>query len=244
MYIIFEGADGLGKSTQVKLLAEHLEQKGHEVLLTREPGTPHNDVCGSIRSVLLDKSNVITERSSLFLFLADRAQHIERVIMPALDEGKIVISDRSSLSTLIYYLASRPTMWDFSEISKEALVGMLNAAQVVSPDLCFIARGDKVFSNEQMDQRGRDRIEDKGDAFHNSVRAHFDCWANYTVPDNLWEAKFLPVVIYGMPPIPKHSAEYVAEFVQVVVGAQLINKSPFDQPGWKKEYHDVVTRWV
>ncbi|MGD9975129.1 MAG: dTMP kinase [Desulfatirhabdiaceae bacterium] len=101
MFITFEGIEGSGKSTQARLLADWLNQTGHSCLLTREPG---GDVIGRrIRSVLLDpESRNMSPVSELLLYLADRVQHIDQVILPAMKDGKTVISDRYADATLVY----------------------------------------------------------------------------------------------------------------------------------------------
>ena len=101
MFITFEGIEGSGKSTALRLLAEHLEKKGHTVLLTREPGG--SSLGRRLRAMLLDsRTDNLNSRAELFLFLADRAQHVSEIIRPALDEGQIVICDRYVDSTLAY----------------------------------------------------------------------------------------------------------------------------------------------
>lgn len=101
MFITFEGIEGSGKSTAMRLLAEYLEKKGHAVLLTREPGG--SGLGRRLRALLLDtRTGDIRSRAELFLFLADRAQHVGEVIRPALDEGQVVLCDRYVDSTLAY----------------------------------------------------------------------------------------------------------------------------------------------
>jgi len=100
LFIVIEGGEGAGKSTQAELLYRSLSQR-FPAILTREPGgTPLGE---RIRELLFDPAlRPINPRAELFLFLAARAQHIEEVIKPALEKGKIVISDRFSLSSLAY----------------------------------------------------------------------------------------------------------------------------------------------
>ncbi len=100
-FITFEGIEGSGKSTQIRLLFEHLKEKGIDVKMTREPG---GTVIGErIRGILLDpSSDGLIPRAELFLYAAARAQHIEEVIQPAIDEGKIVLCDRFSDATVAY----------------------------------------------------------------------------------------------------------------------------------------------
>lgn len=92
MFITFEGIEGSGKTTHVELLSNHLQEKGYRVIKTREPGgTPVGE---ALRSVLLLKDLHVVPLAELLVFLASRAQHVQEVINPALDEGKIVLCDR------------------------------------------------------------------------------------------------------------------------------------------------------
>ncbi len=101
MFISFEGIEGSGKSTCMRLLAEHLERHGYSVLTTREPGG--SALGRTLRHMLLDvRTTRLTNRAELFLFLADRAQHVTEVIRPALEEGQVVLCDRYVDSTLVY----------------------------------------------------------------------------------------------------------------------------------------------
>ena len=101
MFITLEGPEGSGKSTQIKRLAKHLEEIGYSVITTREPGgTPISD---QIRQVLVRMENKeLHPRTEMLLFLAARAQLVEQVIKPALQEGKIILCDRYGDSTLAY----------------------------------------------------------------------------------------------------------------------------------------------
>src|SRR5262249_19609595 len=100
-FITFEGGEGAGKSTQARLLARALEAHGHQVVLTREPGgTPAAE---EIRKLLVEGApDRWTPTSETLLFLAARADHVARLIEPALNEGKWVISDRFADSTIVY----------------------------------------------------------------------------------------------------------------------------------------------
>jgi dTMP kinase len=101
MFITLEGPEGSGKTSQIPALAEFIEGAGYEIVITREPGgTPVGD---QIREVLMNLKNVsIVPRTEILLFLAARAQHVESVIRPALELGKVVLCDRFGDSTLAY----------------------------------------------------------------------------------------------------------------------------------------------
>ncbi|MGE4292494.1 MAG: dTMP kinase [Desulfovibrio sp.] len=101
MFLTFEGIEGTGKSTQIRMLVSYLEQRGKAHLVTLEPGGSR--VGKDLRRMLLHlESRDITPETELFLYLADRAQHVAQVIRPALARGKVVISDRFADSTVVY----------------------------------------------------------------------------------------------------------------------------------------------
>ena len=101
MFITFEGIEGTGKSTQIHLLRSYLEARGLEIVTTLEPGGSR--IGKALRPMLLSMDSTdLTGETELFLYLADRAQHVASIIKPALAEGKIVISDRFADSTVVY----------------------------------------------------------------------------------------------------------------------------------------------
>jgi dTMP kinase len=100
VFVSFEGPDGSGKTTQIGLLASRLEERGLSFVVTREPGgTP---LGGELRSLLLDSRHKISAITEALLMTADRAEHVDQIIRPALSSGKVVISDRYLDSTLAY----------------------------------------------------------------------------------------------------------------------------------------------
>lgn len=107
MFIVFEGIDGAGLSTQAKLLASYLETRGN-VLLTKEPTTSEIGIL--IRKILQKRWNTSSDTLQL-LFVADRAHHVYHVILPALKEGKIVVCDRYVLSTIAYGMLELEKIW-------------------------------------------------------------------------------------------------------------------------------------
>ncbi len=101
MFVTFEGIEGCGKSTQAQLLCRWLEQSGHEILLTKEPGGSR--LGQALRAILLDRTfEGLAPQAELFLYLADRAQHVAEVLNKALSRGTKVIVDRYADSTLVY----------------------------------------------------------------------------------------------------------------------------------------------
>jgi len=101
VFITFEGIEGTGKTTQITRLKQHMEDMGRQVLLTREPGGSR--IGRELRRLLLTmESSDLTGETELFLYLADRAQHVREVIRPALEQNKVVISDRFADSTVAY----------------------------------------------------------------------------------------------------------------------------------------------
>ena len=160
-FVVFEGGEGVGKSTQVARCAEWARARGHEVVVTFEPGD--TKAGGAIRDVLLHVDASFDARAELLLMLADRAQHVAEVIAPALARGAVVISDRFSPSTLAYQGVARGLgVAPVEELSAWAASGLEPDAVVVLdlPD----AEAEARVSTE------RDRFERAGDAFHVQVR--------------------------------------------------------------------------
>ncbi len=161
LFITFEGPDGCGKTTQMKLLAEYLEKKGEEVVLTREPGG--KGLGEKVREILLNYDGEVSDRCESFLFLADRAQNIDIIVNPAVKAGKIVLCDRHIDSTVAYQGYGRGL--DIERIN------MLNnlATNGKKPDLTFVFDVDVETSMKRVGKE-KDRMERAGIDFHNRVR--------------------------------------------------------------------------
>ncbi len=161
LFITFEGADGCGKTTQIKLLDEYLRARGKSTLLTREPGAKGLGV--KLREILLNYEGPVSPNCESFLFLADRAQHIDCIIKPALEEGKIVLCDRHTDSTVAYQGYGRGL--DIKQIN------MLNniAVNGIKPDLTIVFDIDIQTSLARVGNE-KDRMESAGIEFFNRVR--------------------------------------------------------------------------
>jgi len=99
-WVVLEGTDDVGKTTLCDALCESLLEGGFEALRTAEPGSTRDQTCSDIRSLLF--SDAVHDKAEIFLFLADRIQHEERVVLPALKDGHVVVQDRGALSTFVY----------------------------------------------------------------------------------------------------------------------------------------------
>ena len=159
-FVVLEGGDGSGKSTQRDLLVTWLRESGIEAVATFEPGGSELGV--SLRKLLLD-GGAIAPRAEALLMAADRAQHIADVIEPALARGAWVVSDRHVPSSLVYQGVVRGLGVDD--------VGALSvfAADGLVPDLVVVLDVDDATA-EQRRSPGADRMEREGDAFHEQVR--------------------------------------------------------------------------
>lgn len=162
LFISFEGIEGCGKSTQVKMLYEYLLEQGYDVIATREPGA--TAIGRVIRDTLLStKFPEMDDRAELFLFAACRAQHVTEVIKPALELGKTVICDRYVDSTIAYQAYGRGlALIDVQMVSDQASRGVM-------PDVTFLldVTVDEAFL--RMTSDNLDRIEQATRGFHNRV---------------------------------------------------------------------------
>ncbi|RSS78897.1 dTMP kinase [Streptomyces sp. WAC06614] len=164
-FIALEGGDGAGKSTQVQALADWIRGKGHEVVVTREPGaTP---VGKRLRSILLDVSSAgLSNRAEALLYAADRAEHVDTVVRPALERGAVVISDRYIDSSVAYQGAGRdlsPT--EIARINRWATTGLV-------PHLTVLLDVSPEAARERFTE-APDRLESEPVEFHQRVRSGF-----------------------------------------------------------------------
>ncbi len=165
--ITFEGIDGSGKSTQLRMLANYLKEVGCEVLLTREPGgTP---VGVRLRGALLDAHEEVDPLTELLVFAADRAQHVRRVLRPAIAAGKVIISDRYADATVAYQGAGRG-------FSPELIAEIVQlATEGLKPDLTVLFDLSVEDSIARTSKRANaknkgDRLDAEASDFHVRVR--------------------------------------------------------------------------
>ncbi|ORT59213.1 dTMP kinase [Streptomyces sp. CB03238] len=164
-FIALEGGDGAGKSTQVEALAEWIRAKGHEVVVTREPGaTP---IGKRLRSILLDVSSAgLSNRAEALLYAADRAEHVDSLVRPALERGAIVISDRYIDSSVAYQGAGRDlSSTEIARISRWATSGLV-------PHLTVLLDVSPETARERFTE-APDRLESEPAEFHRRVRNGF-----------------------------------------------------------------------
>lgn len=161
LFITFEGADGCGKTTQIELLNEYLIKKGFKTLLTREPGAKGLGV--KLREILLNYDGEVSPQCESFLFLADRAQHIDCIIKPAIKEGKIILCDRHTDSTVAYQGYGRGLDLDRIHLLNNIATGGMK------PDLTIVFDVDIETSMKRVGKE-KDRMESAGVEFFNKVR--------------------------------------------------------------------------
>ena len=152
LFITFEGIDGSGKSTQIDHCNTALEAAGYQTVITRNPGGTELGL--GIRQMLLHHPGYVSPTCELLLYVADRAQHMDEVVFPALSEGKIVLCDRHIDSTVAYQGYGR-------ELDK-AIIEQLNtiATQSRQPDITFLFDADPAILLERVNKRGAaDRLE-------------------------------------------------------------------------------------
>ena len=166
LFITLEGPDGGGKTTQAHKLVDWFKLYGRDVVLTREPGG--TDAAERIRELVLDPIYAISAQTETLLHLAARADHVDKVIRPALAEGKVVLCDRFSDSTLVYQGILRHL--DLGQLRK------LNDFSTggLRPDVTLLLDGDPRVLLQRRNERGVvDKFELQGLEFHDAVRAGY-----------------------------------------------------------------------
>ncbi|NNN04689.1 MAG: dTMP kinase [Elusimicrobia bacterium] len=165
VFIVLEGPDKSGKSTQARLLAQALETRGRKVLHTREPGG--TAVAEAVRRVLLDPALTVDPLTELFLYEASRAQHTREKLMPALADGQVVVSERYTLSTDVYQGLARGLGLSLTRALSRYATGGLR------PDLTVVIDvPDAEFSRRDR-ARAHDRLEREPAQFRSRVRAGY-----------------------------------------------------------------------
>ncbi len=161
LFITFEGADGCGKTTQLNKIADLLREEGYDIVVTREPGSL--EVGKKIRDIVLHHTGVVSDNCEMFLYLADRSQHVDTFIKPAIAEGKIVLCDRHTDSTLAYQGYGRGRDIELTEkLNKIAVSGL-------EPDLTILFDVDTEVAQQRVGSE-KDRLEAEGTEFHKKVR--------------------------------------------------------------------------
>ncbi len=174
MFISLDGIDGVGKSTQIANLVQHLESAGHSVLSVRDPGS--TDIGARLRAILLDSDLEMHRRTEAMLFMASRCEMIEETIRPALKAGKTVISDRFLLATVVYQSTpsqAKNQSQATSSVAPETVwkIGAL-ANDGLRPDLTILLDMPAATAVSRMNGPA-DRMESRGVEYMETVRQAF-----------------------------------------------------------------------
>lgn len=169
LFITLEGLDGAGKTTQLHKAAELLRQQGYEVVESREPGG--TALAEQVRNLVLDAALPLSNTTQTLLYLAARSEHVDKLLRPSLQAGKIVLCDRFSDSTLAYQgLAAGWTMEELTELRQ--LNGF--ATEGLEPDLTLVLDGDPQLLLQRRNARGvTDRYEEQGLELQYRLRSAF-----------------------------------------------------------------------
>lgn len=171
-FITFEGPDGAGKTTQMKLAGERLADRGYRIIYTREPGgTPISE---KIRQILLDPANSeMNYKTEALLYAAARAQHVEQLIRPEVKSGKVVLCDRFTDSTMAYQGFGRGINSELLRLVNDMAVGDMIPDLTVILDLNPEAGLNRITDTRSGQGAGKDRIERENLDFHCRVRDGF-----------------------------------------------------------------------
>ncbi len=176
LFITFEGPDGSGKTTICNLIFNKLQDMGVDVVKTREPGG--TKISEEIRDIILNNDNIKMHKSTeALLYAASRAQHVNELIIPCLENNKIVLCERFVLSSLAYQGIGRgQSLEDINMINEFATKGL-------KPDIVFLFKTN----NKTLDRKEKhtlDRLENAGDLFHQKVRDYYN---SLELEDNYYE---------------------------------------------------------
>jgi dTMP kinase len=178
MFVTFEGIEGTGKTTQIQKVKKYFESKGKEVFLTLEPGGSR--VGQELRKMLLHVDNKdLAPITELFLYLADRAQHIAQVIRPELEAGKVVLCDRFADSTIVYQGYGRgldtKILQQFNEVAVDGLWPDLTVILDIDPELGLKRATLRNIEDGKTEEEGR--FEAEHISFHKRIREGYLTWA-------------------------------------------------------------------
>lgn len=185
IFVTFEGCEGVGKTTQVRMLKEYLEQTNQESLFLREPGG--TSISEKIREIILDKNNdKMSNECETFLYCSARSQLVAEVIKPALEEGKLVICDRFIDSTFAYQGVARGLGAEYVDtLNKLACNGVMPDLTIflnLHPTEAFLRKGGA---------DAEDRLEMAGMAFHEKV------YEGYKLAEKMYKDRFVSIDVSG-----------------------------------------------
>ena len=165
MFISVEGIEGCGKSTLVNGLSQYLQERNIDYVITKEPGS--TSIGKILRSILLDKNQKIDPLTELTMMFSDRLDHLDKVIKPSLEKGKIVITDRYIDSTYAYQGAGRG-------ISKNLIDNLVRKTEIMLPDRTILLDLDPEVGLKRASSRNElDRFESENLEFHKRLRKSF-----------------------------------------------------------------------